>query len=464
MLPSALYAQGRITTGKVVEQYKQLCASCHGENMEGGLGSSLITGEWKHIGPDLSFVEHVQNGNAAVGMPPFADALSASEIRAMEIYIGEVRYKNSSRKKSKSAQNLNTTYEGGGYSFKMEAVIPEDLGLDTPWSIAFLPDGGILVTERPGSLRIFKNGKLSAPIKGIPTVWEYGQGGLLEVALHPNYEKNGWIYLSFAHMGGQMDGRDHGMTKIVRGKIKGRKWTNEEVIFEAKFEHYIKSGPHFGSRMIFDEQGYLYFTIGERNQGEMAQDNTLPNGKIHRVFDDGRIPPDNPFVGQKNVYPSIWSFGHRNPQGLDIHPITGEIWSSEHGPRGGDEINLIRPAINYGWPIVSYGINYDGTPISEKPTAPGLEDPKHHWTPSIGVSSINFYLGDLFPLWKHDLFVGGLSAHELHRLDVKDGQVLSDEIVIKIKGRIRDIETGPDGALYLALNKPHAVVRLIPNP
>jgi glucose/arabinose dehydrogenase len=313
------------------------------------------------------------------------------------------------------------------------------------------------VTERDGTLRAIRDGRLMPPVEGTPEVWAHGQGGLLEVALHPEYRENGWIYLGYS----ETSGGGEGSTAIVRGRIRDNKWVDEESIFHVPPEHHRSSRVHFGTRFVFKD-GYLFFSIGDRGNQFTAQDPSSPNGRIHRIHDDGRIPADNPLADQPDAFPSSWTLGNRNAQGLDTHPETGEIWESEHGPRGGDEINLIRPGINYGWPEITYGMNYGGTPITEKTEAPGMEQPKLYWTPSIAVCGIDFYEGELFPEWKNDLFVGGLASNELRRLVIRDQQVVNDELILKGVGRIRDVASGPEGALYLVLNGPGAIVRLLP--
>jgi aldose sugar dehydrogenase len=251
------------------------------------------------------------------------------------------------------------------------------------------------------------------------------------------------------------------MTKVVRGRLDGNQWMGEEVIFEVPESFHTSRGVHFGTRFVFQD-GYLFFSIGDRGAQDQAQVLSRPNGKIHRIHDDGRIPADNPFVDTPGAFKSIWTYGNRNPQGLDAHPVTGAIYSTEHGPRGGDETNLIEKGLNYGWPVITHGMNYSGTPITEKTEAPGMEQPLLHWTPSIAVCGIDFYEGDVFPDWKHDLFVGGLASQELHRLQIDGDAVTAHEIILHGEGRVRDVASGPDGYLYLVLNSPDKVVRLVP--
>ncbi len=354
----------------------------------------------------------------------------------------------------------NQVVKSREHSFRLKTVVD---GLSTPWSVAWLPDGRMLVTELPGSLRVVERGRLHpAPIAGTPRVRHKGQGGLMEVALHPGYRTNGWVYLAYAEAGQNAETSDGGMTVIARGRLKDHRWTDEQIIWRAGLWSYRSGNVHFGCRLVFDRAGHLFFAIGERGQMQDAQDLSRPNGKVHRVFDDGRIPPDNPFLGVTNAVPSIWSYGHRNPQGLDRHPATGELWETEHGPRGGDELNLIRQGLNYGWPIITYGMNYNGTPITALTAREGLEQPIIHWTPSIAVCGIDFYEGGLFPRWRNNLFVTGLASEELRRVVIEGHRVVEQEMIFKGIGRVRDVASGPDGFLYVVLNKPDKVVRLEP--
>lgn len=448
------FAQVRIGTGNVKELYTQHCKACHAEDLDGGLGGSLLDREsWKLVGEEQTFLEYVQAGNEASGMPAFEDVLTAPQIRALEIYINEKR---EIAEKESSQADSKGVYSSDGYKFRLETVVED---LDIPWSIAFLPNEGFLIAERPGPIRHFEDGVLHPPVEDIPEVWAKGQGGMMEVALHPDYKNNGWIYLGYSEAGEEKE--NAGMTKIVRGRIIDNIWMDEEVIFEAPESTFLSTGLHFGTRLVFKD-GYLFFAIGDRGKKDNAQNLKLPNGKVHRIHDDGRVPEDNPFVDSEGAFPTIWTYGNRNPQGLDLHPVTVEIWESEHGPRGGDEINLIERGKNYGWPEVTHGMNYSGTPITDKTEMEGMESPKLHWTPSIAVCGIDFYEGEVFPEWKYDLFAGGLASEELHRLEIEDGEVVDSSIVLKDAGRIRDVASGPDGHLYLVLNGPDRIVRLKP--
>ena len=448
------FAQIRIGTGQVERLYSQHCQVCHGADLDGGLGGSLLDrSSWKEVGKERSFLEYVLNGNEAAGMPPFRDVLEPAQIRALEIYINEERQ---IKEANPPVADGTGVFSSDGYRFSLETVVED---LDIPWSMEFMPDGGYLIAERPGPVRFFEDGKLLPPVEDTPEVWARGQGGMMEVALHPDFHKNGWIYLAYSEAAEKRN--NAGMTKIVRGRIIDNIWMDEEVIFEAPEETYGTTSRHFGVRLVFQD-GYLFFAIGDRGRQNEAQDLSLPNGKIHRIYDDGRVPEDNPFAEVKGAFPTIWTYGNRNPQGLDEHPLTGEIWESEHGPRGGDEINLIERGKNYGWPVITHGMNYSGTPITEKTEMEGMEQPKLHWTPSIAVCGIDFYEGDIFPEWQHDLFAGGLASEELHRLQIENGEVVRSSIVMKGAGRVRDVASGPDGYLYLVLNGPDRIVRLVP--
>lgn len=451
-LPMALDAQNRIGTGEVTELYKAHCAVCHGNQLEGGLGGTLI-GPLDYAKSDEDLREWIRDGNSRLGMPAFGNVLSDPEIRSLVIYIREMRQK-AERSAESNGADVGRVRSGGGHSFRIETVI--DKGLDLPWSIAFFPDGGFLVTEREGRLRQIRDGRLMDPVEDLPEVWAHGQGGLMEAALHPDYRENGWIYLGFSE-----EANGKGSTSIVRGRIRDNRWVDQERIFEVPPEHRYPTRYHFGTRIVF-KNGYLFFAIGDRGRQNTAQDPASPNGKVHRIHDDGRIPDDNPFRDNPDAFPSIWTLGNRNAQGLDKHPATGQLWEAEHGPRGGDEINLIKPGLNYGWPVITHGMNYSGTPITEKTAAPGMEQPALYWTPSIAVCGIDFYEGDAFPKWKHNLFAGGLASEELHRLVIEGEKVVEDEIILTGIGRIRDVASGPKGALYLVLNGPDHIVRLVP--
>jgi glucose/arabinose dehydrogenase len=325
-------------------------------------------------------------------------------------------------------------------------------GLANPWSIAFLPGGDMLITERAGRLRIVRDGTLLPDaVAGVPEVLAEGQGGLLDVALHPDFEINRLLYLTYSK-----PVEDGSTTALVRGRFEGDQLTDVEELIEAA----TRGRGHYGSRLAFDGNGYLFMTVGDRQappsgdlEAHPAQDPSNHHGVTIRLHDDGRVPADNPLVGQAGARPEIWSYGHRNPQGLAFHPETGDLWLNEHGPQGGDEFNLIRPGLNYGWPVVGYGVNYgSGSAIHEGTHREGMEPPVHFWVPSIATSGLLFYTGGQFPAWKGNAFVGGLNGQQLARLTVDGQEVTAEETLVRGKGRIRDVRQGPDGYIYLAID------------
>lgn len=323
-------------------------------------------------------------------------------------------------------------------------------GLDHPWALAFLPDNkGMLITEKPGNLRIVSpDGTLSKPLSGVPEVWAQGQGGLLDVVLSPSFATDRMVYLTFSEVG--EDGKAG--TAAGRGRLSTdlTKLENFNVIFRQQPK--LSVGNHFGSRMVFDRDGYLFIALGENNNRPTAQDLDKLQGKIVRLFADGKVPPDNPFVGQKNVRPEIWSYGHRNQQGAALNPWTGTLWTNEHGPKGGDEVNIIERAQNYGWPLATHGIDYSGVPISEAKGefVEGTIKPFHVWQKSPGISGMAFYDASRFKAWDHNLFIGALASEELIRLEFEGDKIVHEERLLgDLKKRIRDVRQGPDGYIYV---------------
>ncbi|MGI9627852.1 MAG: PQQ-dependent sugar dehydrogenase [Longimicrobiales bacterium] len=345
-------------------------------------------------------------------------------------------------------------------------------GLVHPWSVAFLPGGDMLITERPGRLRIVRDGTLLPdPVEGVPDVLFEGQGGLLDVVPHPDFASNNLIYMSFSKPVG--DGST-ATTAVVRGTFENDRFELVDEIFEAVSEG--RAG-HYGSRLAFDPEGYLYVTVGDRQippvgdaeelAAHPAQDVSNHHGTLNRLMDDGTVPSDNPFAQDSGARPEIWSYGHRNSQGLAIHPETGQPWLTEHGPQGGDEVNIPQAGSNYGWPVIGYGVNYrSGTAIHSATHQDGMEQPAHIWVPSIGTSGLAFYTGDQFPGWKGNLLAGGLSGQQLARLSLYGDEITTEETLVNGLGRIRDVRQGPDGYIYLALDDragdPSSVVRLEP--
>ena len=450
------------TAPKVEELYTKNCAACHGTEMEGGLGPSLVKGYWLHGSSDEDLTRDINEGFPDLGMPAWEQTIPPDQVRALVIYLREREQTEAAKKivapKPHPNQPVMTKYQ----TYKLETLTN---GLKNPWGLAFLPDGRMLVTDKSGPVRIVSaDGKqISDPIQGTPPVMNHGQGGMMAVGLHPDYATNGWVYLGFADGWRDEKNQVKTITAVVRGHIKDNAWVDQEWIYRPDKQFYTGAGVHFGTRFVFDKN-YVYFVVGERGGGLQAQDIKRPNGKIFRLFDDGKVPPDNPFVGQAGAEEGIWSYGHRNPQGLTIDPRDGSIWETEHGPRGGDEFNHILRGRNYGWPVITYGMDYDGRPMpgSEGTAKEGMEQPVKYWTPSIATCGLTFYGGDKFPNWKNDFFAGSLKAGELHRLRVVDGKLTEDEVVLSGMGRIRAVETSPDGMLYILLNNPDVLARLVP--
>ena len=356
-----------------------------------------------------------------------------------------------------AAQNSSAQLRTDKLSVKVVALTN---GLAHPWSMAFLPDGRMLVSEREGRLRLLgADFKLHPrPVEGLPEIVARGQGGLFDVVLHPDHARNGWIYWAYNAPGPGGWG-----TALARGQLQGHRMTNVQVLFSMLPK--TRSNHHFGGRIVFDRQGMVYLTLGDRGEMERAQRLDDHAGSVIRLHDDGRIPADNPYVGRAGAKPEKWTLGNRNVQGAALHPVTGDIWSHEHGPQGGDEINLMRSGRNYGWPLVTQGVNYgSGTPIGEAKNKPGFEVPLHVWTPSIAPSGMAFVAGDRFPHWRGHLLVGALRGQVLVRLDVQNEKIVGEERLLEgLIGRIRDVRLGPDGLIYLLTDEAQgALLRLEP--
>jgi glucose/arabinose dehydrogenase len=485
--PPAMPGAGRAPALPGAQTYATYCVGCHGSTLTGGRAPTLLDETWRFGGDDASVRSSIREGRAGTEMPPFKTLLTDENVTDVIVYIRAqaLLAKNSAaRAQSPAGQILKTEK----YAIKLEVVAE---GLATPWGLAFLPDGRLLVTERPGSLRIIEKGKLlPKPIDGLPPVWTQQDGGLFDVAVHPDYARNGWIYLSYAEPGPD----NTSMTTICRGRIEDGRWVDQQLLYHAPPALFYPTNVHYGSRFIFDKDGHLFYSIGERGHEMDAQDLSLPTGKVHRVNDDGSVPRDNPFVSRAGALASIWSYGHRNPQGFAFHPVTGKLWSTEHGPVGGDELNRIEPGHNYGWPIVTSGKSFPrpaapppatatvagaatvtsaragtgatataGTTAgSTEADAPppaareGMDSPITQWTPSIAPSGIAFYTGSRFPDWTNSLFVTGLVGEALRRLETRGDEVVHEEVLFKGFGRVRAVVVGPDGYLYIALNIPGA--------
>lgn len=339
-------------------------------------------------------------------------------------------------------------------NYSLETVVD---GINNPWGMAFLPDGSLLITEKSGILYHFKN-DTKTEVKNLPAVYNRGQGGLMDIVLHPNYAQNGWIYITYASTEGEGEG---GNTKLIRAKLENESLVQIESLY--KCGPNTTKGQHFGSRIAFDNAGYLYFSAGERgNHFVNPQDITRDNGKIYRLNDDGSIPNDNPFVGQENAKTAIYSYGHRNPQGLAIHPKTGALWDNEHGPQGGDEINIIKKGANYGWPVVTYGIDYDNSVISNIQQKEGIEDPVYYWAPSIAPSGMTFVTSNKYPDWKGHVLVGSLKFQYLELVKLDGNKIIGRQKIATNIGRLRNVIQGPDGFIYMGVEG-KGIVKIIPN-
>ena len=487
LLAAAALTSGALAQGRSAESiWRSNCISCHSQTGRGGGAgtTTLLTDELYNpavgIETDRRFFETIKKGLPDKGMPTFGETLSDAEIWALVVHVRELQRDDWRKRHGSTKPDDSGVVKTQHHDYRIERVIEKDL--EVPWSVDFLPDGRMLVTNRTGAVMIHSTGKpggtLGKAIAGTPKVRSRGQGGMMDAAVHPDYAANKWVYLSFS------DPDDSkGMTKLVRGHIKEDSdtatWTDEETLFEAKHDHYYNSDIHFGCRIVFDPPAYaaaqppagsprfMYFAIGERGLMQWAPDLTRPNGKIYRLNDDGKVPADNPFVSEPaDAYPQIWSYGHRNPQGL-VFDLDGKLWDTEHGPRGGDELNLIERGKNYGWPTVSFGINYSDAPFRTPwpETGSDLVMPVYRWLPSIGACGLDVCrpgaAGEAFPKWKGDLLAGGLSGANVDRIRIKDGKVAEREEILHGMGRVRDVVTGPDGSVYVVLNDPDHVIRLI---
>ncbi|MBK8052327.1 MAG: PQQ-dependent sugar dehydrogenase [Saprospiraceae bacterium] len=339
-------------------------------------------------------------------------------------------------------------------NYKTELVVPE---LSIPWGMTWLPDGSMLITEIKGKLIHFKDGK-KTEISNCPEVVARGQGGFLDIELHPQYKKNGWIYFTYSSPDGEEKGSN---TALMRAKLIDGSLTEKELLY--KGSPNTGRGHHFGSRIVFDDAGYVYFTIGDRGEHFVnPQDITKDGGKVYRLKDDGTIPADNPFYNNENAKKAIWSYGHRNQQGMVIHPETRQIWTHEHGPQGGDEINIIAKGKNYGWPTITYGINYDNSIITEKKEMEGMEQPLYYYIPSIAPSGMAFINSNKYPGWKGNLLIGSLRFQYLERLEIKNGKVAYREKLIPDMGRVRNVKMGPDGFIYAGVEN-KGIIKIVPS-
>ena len=441
------------------QKFVDHCSSCHGLDLAGGRAPSLFDQTLLESRTDEALHHTIDAGRPAAGMPAFNGVLSDDEIWKLILFLRTSAGAMKGKPPFVESPDDHIV-DSKKQKFRLEVVAS---GLEVPWGMAFLPDGRLLVTERPGRLRIIENGRLlPKPVAGTPTVRVGHDAGMFDIAVHPDYRRNGWIYLSYAETlpgdaepppSGDASARSPSppsMTVIVRGKLEGDRWVQTQTIFRAPPALYTSAGVHYGSRFTFDRAGHLFFSIGDRGSIAAAQDLSTPLGKIHRVNDDGSVPSDNPFVRTQGAVPTIWSYGHRNPQGFAWDPVTGLLWASEHGPGGGDEINIIERGRNYGWGVITMGRQ----PGIAKRAEPGMEQPIVYYTPSIAPSGIAFYSGERYPRWRNNLFVAGLAGQQLRRLEIQDRRVVAQEVLFQQFGRTRAAIVGPEGLLYVLLQSP----------
>lgn len=432
------------------ENYQKFCSGCHGAKLE-----KFAAKAWMEEDGSSSAFNSIRSGIETIGMPSFRKTFTDNEIKELAEYVKKGIPED--RSVLKPAVTPGGVVESEVQKFVVDTVIT---GLDVPWGMAFLPNGDMLISERSGKLLIFSDGKLSQPVEGLPPVMAVGQGGLLDVCLHPGYQKNGWIYFSYSALNTESPG-PLGNTAIMRARLKGNRLVDQQVIYRGTPE--TDRNYHFGSKIAFDNKGHVFFGNGDRGQHfdfPQKLDNT--NGKIHRLNDDGSIPKDNPFVDTPGAIPSIYSYGHRNPQGTAVNPLTGDLWVSEHGPKGGDELNLIKPGKNYGWPVISYGINYDGTILTPDTEKEGMEQPVFYWIPSIGPCGMIFVTGNRYKNWKNNILLGSLPLRHLERVVLRNNSVIHTEQLLEGIGRVRNVAMSPDGYIYLSIETPGKILRLMP--
>ncbi len=473
-----------------IKQFNEQCAVCHGEDLRGAaLGTPLVGVDLRHGDSVKELAKSVANGFPENGMPAWSETLSESQIWNLALYVAEQRQGTTILDKRANIPLLipKGTIVSERHAFRIEKIAD---GLDPmPFSIAPLPDGRILLSERMRGLSIISSdGKKSAPISGTPPVYDdsgiflgqvQGIGWMLDVAIHPEFEDNGWIYIhhtdrcSDCNALSRRGNQPVSMNRLIRGHIKDGEWIDEEIIWSAAIETYTNTSDlAAGGRISFDDKGYVYISVGMKDTLDFMgiQDLSLPYGKIHRVHDDGRVPADNPFVDTPGALKSIWTYGHRSVQGLEFNARTGDLWNTEMGPRGGDELNRLVPGGNYGWPVFTTGVNYDGRPVNVAGKL-GIElDPEDaefpivDMTPSPAISSFIFYEGSEFPNWNGNIIVGTLRATDLLRMEVVDNEVVHTEMLLEDLARFRDIALGPGGEIYILLE--HAtggqIIRLVP--
>jgi len=438
------------STSKAEEHYKNFCAGCHGEQM-----IAFTDRQWKHGNSDSALFASITHGYPEQGMPGFDTTFTDQEKRDLVAYI-QTGIKNAGKYKFDD-KPVGNEFKADSLRYRLDTVFS---GVEVPWCIAFLPGDEMLVTERGGRMFLLGANASRKEVSGVPGVVAEGQGGLFDVLPDPGFAANRTVYISYAK-GVQSDSGLVSTTAVVRAQLEGNSLQNVKEIFEAR--PYWKTRHHYGGKMEFGKDGYLYITVGDRGK-EFINPQSLQSdaGKVHRIKTDGTVPEDNPFVNSEGARPTIYSYGHRNPQGMAMHPVTGEIWANEHGPRGGDEINIVRKALNYGWPVITYGINYDGSVITKITEKEGMQQPLLYWVPSIAPSGMAFVQGGRYKCWQNTVLVGSLRFRYLNLCYLDGEKVTREETLLKNIGRLRDVRMGPDGFIYVAVEQPGYVFRLVP--
>lgn len=446
-IPVTLFAQQENAS----KLYAQYCASCHGEKME-----AFTDRKWKNGNNATAISYSIANGFADKGMPAFGQVLNKEQLESLAQYIlkGIAQVDQFQKAADIPANGIYTSNE---HRLQLQPYLSE---INIPWGMAMLPDGQALITDKTGPLYLCTPTGQKQIVTGTPMVLADGQGGLMDILLHPDFAKNSMVYLSYS-LYRQNQGKVQSTSAVMRARLNGTQLKDTQTIFIAS--PWSERRHHYGCRMVFDKKGFLYITVGDRgDQSSNPQSLSSHCGKVHRLNEDGTIPNDNPFVHRSTAIPSIYTYGHRNPQGIAVHPETGELWVNEHGPRGGDELNKLIPARNYGWPVISYGINYDGTVFTNLTAKEGMEQPVVYWIPSIAPSSLIFVKGDKYPGWKNHALTSSLRFNYLHRNQLQGDKSEKEFLELKPSGRMRFVYEAPDGFLYIGLEQPGRVYKVIP--
>jgi len=435
------------------ENYQEYCASCHGQNASGLADPSL----WKYGTDRKSIVDIIKHGNEDDGMPAYDVTFTAQQIEDLADYILEQQIEVEEERAISANHETSKLYEHQSLNVRLELVTDE---INEPWGIAQSNNGTIFITDKPGDVSMITTDGTITEITGVPQVRNAGQGGLMDVVLHPDFDNNQTMYLTYSKQNPANSGQS--TTAVYKAQLDGNQLVNGSDIFIAV--PYESTRHHFGSRMVFDNEGYIFLTVGDRGKRD-SHPQTLNNscGKVHRIFDDGSIPEDNPFSSEAGAVSSTYSYGHRNPQGICYDPASNRLYENEHGPKGGDEINLVEPGKNYGWPVISYGINYNGTTFTDITAKEGMEQPIRYWVPSIAACGMSFITSDRYPEWRGDIMNGSLKFNYVVRADLNsNGSYVEDEIILEDIGRVRSMVQGSDGYLYVGVESPGKVFRIMP--